>query len=477
MACLDLAADLASEFAFCALGHKARTTRAVQLARALGRAPRASLLVACGGDVQQAKLGYDFLANPHVHHEGLLSGHVAQTLGRAAAAPVALLVQDTTLLDLSHLKATRGLGPVGDGRGRGLVVHTVLVLRPDTAEVLGVLDQQVWARPERAPKGSKGPKEPARPPESERWTDAIERTAPLLDEHAPGVRRLRVADREADIFAFFARCRAAGEGFVVRLAQDRRVDGGEGPQVPEVEQKLKAQLAAAPVLGERWVELPAQPGRAARRVRLVLRACALRLRPPERGPERSAEPVALTALLAEEAEPPADGSERVRWVLGTSEPVTSEAEAAHVLGYYELRWVIEDFHMGCKSGCALEERQFETRASFEAFLALATVIAARALGLRQRARQAERAPATAALSGLELGVLRGLLPKLPPEPTARQAYRAVAQLGGFWNRKGDGEPGWRTLYRGMERLLQAVAGAEALLASPDLLAAKKELPE
>ncbi len=49
-----------------------------------------------------------------------------------------------------------------------------------------------------------------------------------------------------------------------------------------------------------------------------------------------------------------------------------------------------------------------------------------------------------------------------PAPTAihtvRDFLRAVAGLGGFLGRKCDGEPGWLTLWRGLETLLIALRG-------------------
>jgi hypothetical protein len=45
---------------------------------------------------------------------------------------------------------------------------------------------------------------------------------------------------------------------------------------------------------------------------------------------------------------------------------------------------------------------------------------------------------------------RADLPARPP--TVRQAVRWIAQLGGFLGRKGDGEPGITTIWRGWSRL-------------------------
>ena len=44
------------------------------------------------------------------------------------------------------------------------------------------------------------------------------------------------------------------------------------------------------------------------------------------------------------------------------------------------------------------------------------------------------------------------------EPSLREAIRMVAQLGGFLGRKADKEPGSITLWRGLQRLHDLVAG-------------------
>jgi hypothetical protein len=47
-------------------------------------------------------------------------------------------------------------------------------------------------------------------------------------------------------------------------------------------------------------------------------------------------------------------------------------------------------------------------------------------------------------------------------PHCRQFVRGVARLGGFLGRRGDGSPGWKTLWRGYQRLQDMVEGAHRL---------------
>ena len=43
-------------------------------------------------------------------------------------------------------------------------------------------------------------------------------------------------------------------------------------------------------------------------------------------------------------------------------------------------------------------------------------------------------------------------------PSLREAVRQIARLGGFLARKGDGEPGVKTIWRGLRRLEDLVTG-------------------
>ena len=111
--------------------------------------PNASIPQATGGDAGQAKGTYRFYQNGRVTGADLNAGIGRETAERCLAYPVILAVQDTTTLNLTGLRVVAELGPL-DGRSaaRGLYLHSTLALT-DTGEVIGVLDQQSWARPPR----------------------------------------------------------------------------------------------------------------------------------------------------------------------------------------------------------------------------------------------------------------------------------------------------------------------------------------
>ena len=89
-----------------------------------------------------------------------------------------------------------------------------------------------------------------------------------------------------------------------------------------------------------------------------------------------------------------------------------------------------------------------------------TSVAARIVALRDRAQQEPDAPATVLLSEDECAVLvakfgtgRAVL-----RLTLGQAVLWIGRLGGHLNRKKDGMPGVRTLWRGLRDLTLLVEG-------------------
>lgn len=100
--------------------------------------------------------------------------HWQQTRKQIEARPAVLLVQDTTEVDLTQHPKTTGVGQIGDGRGRGLYLQTVLALVPETGEVLGCAMQEPFVRTP-APAGETRSKRRQR---TERETDVWMRLVP-----------------------------------------------------------------------------------------------------------------------------------------------------------------------------------------------------------------------------------------------------------------------------------------------------------
>lgn len=108
-----------------------------------------------------------------------------------------------------------------DGVPREVCLHSTLALT-DAGAVIGVLDQQSWARPPRAiPVADAGEKERAK------WLYGMEQARQILHETAgdlPAPQLIHVMDREGDTYEVLMAIEEAGESAVIRSAQNRRVD-------------------------------------------------------------------------------------------------------------------------------------------------------------------------------------------------------------------------------------------------------------
>jgi len=161
-------------------------------------------------------------------------------------------------------------------------------------------------------------------------------------------------------------------------------------------------------------------------------------------------------MAATERNPPA-GVEPLSWLLLTTMPVETMEQALEKMEWYTKRWGIEVFHRTLKSGCKIEDRQLGNNHRIEACLAIDLVVAWRLFHLAKLGRETPDVPCTVFFEEHEWRALVTFHDRVPvaleaSPPTLRDAIRMVAALGGFLGRKGDGEPGTETLWRGIQRL-------------------------
>jgi hypothetical protein len=362
-----------------------------------------------------------------------------------AAHALVLAIQDTTFLNYTHHPATSGLGPIGGGQ-RGLVMHSTLALTPQGLP-LGVLDLSVWARPEPERGAKRTQQRPIAEKESHKWLSALRESITMTPAE---IRLVTIADREADIFEFLADADDLEAEYVIRAAQDRRLLG-------EVA-LLWAHMAKQEVVGTVTVEVAARAGKSARQADLLVRVGHVTLQPPVRGVDDAAvwlEPLQVWAIFLHEDTPP-EGIEPLDWLLLTNVPIESWQDATERISWYCLRPQTLSWHKILKSGCTIEDCRLETAERLKPYVTLMGIIAWRLFWLTHINRQMPEASCTTILAEHEWKALytaihrRADLPTTPP--TVRQAVRSLAQLSGFLGRKGDGEPGITTIWRGWSRL-------------------------
>jgi hypothetical protein len=420
----------------------------VQLATVLGAQPSASLPDACD-DPATLKAVYRFFTNPYVRAEAILTSHVQSTMQRMQSVPLVLAVQDTTYLDWTDHPATTGLGPLAAKTHQGLLAHTTLALTPEHVP-LGLLAQQVWARDTVVRDGDHKTR-PIDEKESQKWLTSLD-AAIAARAACPTTHIVSVGDREADVYDLFLVDRPVGVDLLVRAAQDRRVD--------QPEHYLWAAMATAAVAATVTVPMGKRANQPARDAILTVRWQSITLRPPTGRAKERLPKVAVWVVWAIETAPP-PGVKAVEWLLLTTVPIRTNADALERLDWYAARWGIEVWHKVLKSGCRIEDRQLETAARLTRCLALYSVIAWRILHATMLSRSAPTLPCTVLLDDDEWQALYCRIHRVavapPKPPTLRQAVRWIAQLGGFLGRKRDGEPGVTVLWKGLQHLVDITA--------------------
>ena len=445
----------AAEVAGAALGDTRRRTRLASLLAAVVEQPTASLPQATGSWAG-AKGAYRFLDNAAIRPEALLAAARPAVQQRVAQERTVLVVQDTTSLNFTPHPKTQGLGHLENGHCQGLLVHSALAVS-GAGVPLGLRAQRVWARPP-VPAGTRAHRRKRRyaDKESVRWEQT--EAASLADLATEG-QVVTVADREGDIYEWFAAPRPAWAHLLVRASRERRLRGTRGSLWPTLRQQ--------PAAGTLTVELGPRGSQPARRARWTGRWTQATLQPPRDRPVGSAPLPDLTlgAVLVLEHDAPS-GVAPLGWQLLTDLPIETFAAAVQLVTWYTRRWVIERYHLVLKSGCQVERLQLETATRLQRALAVYCLAAWRLLWLTYHARQQPDASCEALLAvhewqALYCTVHRTPLPPAQP-PSLHQAVRWIAHLGGFLGRRHDGAPGVIVLWRGLRRL-QDIAATWLLL--------------
>ena len=131
------------------------------------------------------------------------------------------------------------------------------------------------------------------------------------------------------------------------------------------------------------------------------------------------------------------------------------------------RWWIEEYHKALKSGDGVEDSQLERADRLEPLIAVLAVVAVRLLSTKLLARSRPETDEAAQSFGPEmLAILEKKIGGPKDGWSNRNLLVGIARIGGFLGRKGDGMPGWQTIWRGWQRLMWMCEGVEILNRSP-----------
>ncbi|BAY98548.1 transposase [Tolypothrix tenuis PCC 7101] len=426
------------------LGDARRNKRLIRIVEDLAAQPSASIPQACG-NVAATTAAYDFWNSPYFEADDIRNAHIKSTVSRIKEHETVLMIQDTTNIDLTKHPATRGIGYLDHRKSLGLKVHTAFAASTNGVP-LGIINQQVWTRDiEDLGIAKKRRQRQIQEKESQRWLDGLERTQEFVPTETTVV---TMGDSEADIFDLFRKQRPRNSHLLIRGTHNRKVN--------HTAKYLHQAIRATSVGGTLLVEVKRNPEAAARTAKLIIKYATFEVDVPRHHIARSQlKPVKLQVILAEEKNPPV-GVSPISWLLLTTLEIKNFSAAIRCVKWYTYRWLIERYHYALKSGCQIEELQLETAKRINMALATYSIVAWRLLWLTYEARHNPDISCETVLEIFEWQSLCVHFTKnpIPPQkpPTLREAVRMIATLGGFLGRKSDGEPGVKTIWRGLRRL-------------------------
>lgn len=389
-----------------------------------------------------------FVANERVTLEALLAGWGEQTRIAAAGRHV-LAIQDTSEINFKTTsERRRGLGEIGKGGGRGVLLHAMLALDAETDGCLGLVAGEIWTRQGRV--AVDHGRRPIEERESRRWIDTAERAKQVL--HAAAMVTV-LDDREGDIYDKWARVAGQNVHLLTRSMHERALVGGHS---------MYETAAGFPILDARTIALAPRANRPGRKAELALRFGRVSIRKPRNAAGGLPQAVELSLIEVVERNPPPQ-AEPLHWYLLTTHAVDDVAAAWRIVDWYKRRWTIEQLFRILKTqGLQLEDSRLQTADRLLKMTAIATKAAAITLQLVQARDGQSAQPASVAFNQTQTMLLAALATKYEgrtklqsnPHPPNSLAWAAwiIARLGG-WDGYPRTKPGPITIRHGLQYFL------------------------
>jgi DDE family transposase len=396
-----------------------------------------------------------FLGNAKVTTERLIESWSEGTAAAAEGRHV-LAIQDTSEINFATTaKRRRGLGEIGKGNGRGVLLHPMLAVDAENGICLGLVSGDVWTR-----KGRRTVSHDLRDlsdKESQRWIATALAAKPLL---ARAAMVTALGDRESDIFALYASAAEQHFHVIARSMHDRKLADGSG---------LYAASEAIAIVDQRALVLPARAQRAERTAQLELRFGAVSLvRPQSKFLRNLPETLPLNYVDVREPDIQA-GTEPLHWRLLTTHPVANAEQAWRIVDWYKQRWLIEQFFRVLKTqGFRLEDSQVANADRLLKLVAIAAKAAVITIQLLQARDGRAHQPARLAFDTNGVATLAALNRNLesqskrlrnphPPDSLAWAAW-IIGRLGGWDGYPSSKPPGPITMKNGLEYFHAVAAG-------------------
>jgi hypothetical protein len=395
-----------------------------------------------------------FLSNAKVTVERVIESWSERTRTAARGRHV-LALQDTSEIKFATGEDDRrGLGKIKKGNAFGLLLHPMLGVDADSGICLGLVAGKLWNRKD-VVKTSHNNRSLAEK-ESRRWIETAQAAKDVL---AQAAMITVIGDREEDFYAAWVHVPEGKVHLLTRLMHDHALtDGG-----------TLRQAAGLVTVGDRQtIDLRERASRKPRKAKLALRFGTAALKRPNMVEKDLPQSVRVSFVEVIEENPPA-GVEAVHWLLLTTHKVETAADAWKIVGWYQQRWIIEQFFRVLKSqGLQIEDSQLQSAERLEKLVAIAAKAAAVIIQLVQAREGRDHQPAGLAFSLNEIDTLAAInktlegktTPQKNPHPQASLAWAAwiIAKLGGWDGYKSSKPPGPITFFNGLEYFRAFAAG-------------------
>jgi hypothetical protein len=446
------------DFPLLNLGDKRRNERLVTLINNISSQPGSSI-PRQSANWYETKAAYEFFSNDSIKLSDLETA--VQSYGSSLIderEKTLLIAHDFCQISFGDLQA-EGLGYLANKDGRGIITYNSIAISPEGIP-LSLLYQQSFTRSlDELGKAQQRKNTAYEDKESYNWHKGIKSVNELLGK---GIRKIHIADREADIYELFFCSYEHNTDLLIRSRHNRRLKEGND---------LWDAVASSGCSAKAVIEIPEPNGKKRTGIEVELRYCNVEILRP-RSSSNQYESVELTAIELKQVsalQPWQEGA--VHWKLLTSVAVDKAGDALRCVKWYCCRWLIERFHYVLKSGTKIEELQLHKAGSLQKAIHVYSMAAMRIMQLVYQSRQRPEASCEVVLTREQWSVLYMLIhqtPVLPKHPpTLGEAVNWIGRLGGHLGRKSDGPPGLKTVWLGYQRICDA-ADIYAMINLPNL---------
>ena len=390
---------------------------------------------------KDTKAFYRFIDSDKVTHDQLILPHIATSKTTLHNRNCTLCIHDSTTITLNRNYEIEGTYKIGgnNGNSKGIIVHNSISVVPheNYALIDGLLHQSILLKERTNEKKTSKDY-------TKLWLDGINAIGTPKNETT----FVDIMDRGADILEVMHCSLANNHKFIIRAKHNRWLDK---------KNRLFGQARYFVPVGETLLEVQSNSTRKKRIAKLKISFGKVTL--PNSMPSKNTEPIYCNVVRVYEVDCH-DDQDKIEWVLLTSLEVNNFKNALQVVNFYSCRWIIEEYHKCMKTGFRLEETQLRTARRIENLIGFVSVSSVKLLQIRDITKHDPSSDAIEYVTKEDVNIVKAYYKIQNKSITIDSFLRCIAQMGGFQNRKGDGNPGWQSIWEGWKFFLGMKEGAK-----------------